>query len=308
MRHSSRTTVGIAEMPDDDAPFLIEIAIEAKSKTDQEKLDIALAKLAGEDPSFGVSTDRESGQTILKGLSELHLDAKVAELKRSGVGFRIGAPQVAFRETITRRVEHSFTHKRQTGGTGQFASVTMVVEPIRPGKGYEFESTIVGHALPARFFPGVKRGVESVLSSGIVAGFPVTGIKVRLIDAKYHDIDSSELAFEIAARSCFRETLQKAGAILIEPIVKVEVMTPELHVGPIMADLKLRRGQIQSQDTRVDAVVIHALVPLMNMFDYASALREESNGRASFAMQFDRYAPAHPPDDDPFGPAVGMRA
>jgi elongation factor G len=244
----------------------------------------------------------------LKGLGELHLDAKVETLKRKGVAFAVGAPQVSFRESITRRVEHGHTYKRQTGGKGQFASVTLVVEPAGVDKGVEFETTIVGSALPERFFPGIKTGLESVLSSGVVAGFPVVGVKVRLIEAKYHDLDSSELAFEIATRACFREAPQKAGADLLEPIMKVEVVTPELHAGAVIADLKLRRGRIESQDTPRDVVVIHALVPLMNMFGYVGALREKSNGRGTFAMQYDHYAPAHRPNDDPFSPAMGMRA
>jgi elongation factor G len=295
-------------MPGDRAPLLIEIANEPKSKADQEKFGVALAELAAEDPSFRVSTDPESGQTISKGLSELHLDAKIERLKREGVEANIGAPQVAFRECVKRRVEHSYTHKRVDRGKGHFASVTLVVEPIGRDKGFEFESTVVGTVLPERFFPGVKRGLESVLSSGVVAGFPVLDIKVRLIDAKYHDVDSSELAFEIAARACFREALQKAGTVLLEPIMRVEVLTPELYARAVIADLKLRRGHIQKQNVRSDAVVVRALVPLMNMFGYVGALREKSGDRATFAMQFDHYASTERPDDDPFSPAIGMRA
>ena len=298
-------------MPDDGAPFLVEIAIEPKSKADQEKLSAALAELAAEDPSFRVSTDRESGQTILKGVSESRLESKVERLKRIGIAANIGAPQVAFRECVTRRVEHSYTHKRQDRGKGQFASVTLAVEPIGLDKGYEFESTIVGSVLPERFFPGVKNGLESVLSSGIVAGFPVVGIKVRLIDAKFHDLDSSMLAFEIATRACFREALQRGKSVLLEPIMKVEVVTPVDCAGVVIRDLRLRRAQIAEQDTRSDAVAVRAIVPLMNMFGYASPLHQNSNGRATFTMQFDHYAPAPPnngPSDPPFRPAVGMRA
>ena len=299
-------------MPSDGAPFLIEVAIEPKSKADQEKLGAALAKLTADDPSFGFSTDDESGQTILKGLSELHLTAKVESLRRSGIEANIGAPQVAFRETATRHVEHTVTHKKQTGRSGQFASVTIIVEPTGAGKGYEFESTIVGTELPEKFFPGVKRGLESVLSSGVVAGFPVVDVKVRLTNARYHDVDSSELAFEIATRWCFREALQKAGAILLEPIMKVEVVTPVDYAGAVIRDLRLRRSQITEQDTRGAVVAIHATVPLMNMFDYAIQLHEKSGGLATFTMQFDHYAPAPPnytgPGDPPFRPAVGMRA
>jgi|SRR5579864_8367927 len=303
-------TLGIETMSSDapKPPFLIEIAIEPKSKADQEKLGGALARLAAEDPSFAASTDRESGQTLLRGTSEEHLEAKVDQLKREGIGANIGAPQVALRETITRRLEHSFTHKEQTGRTGQFASVALVIEPIELARGYEFESTIVGRVLPDKFFPGVKRGLESVLTSGVVAGFPVTGIKVRLTEAKYHDLDSSELAFEIAARACFREALQKAGPVLLEPIMMVEVTTLLDHIGVVLADLNLKRGLIQSQDIDGDPAVIRAFVPLMNMFGYASALREKTMGQAVFSMAFDHYAPLPPRDDPPFRPAIGMRA
>jgi elongation factor G len=272
---------------------VIEIAIEPKSKADQEKLGVALAKLAAEDPSFRVSTDQESGQTILKGMGELHLDIKVDILKRTyKVDANIGAPQVAFRERITQRVEHSYTHKKQTGGTGQFAAVTLVVEPNEPGKGYEFESKVVGGAVPKEYIPGVEKGVESVLSSGVVAGFPVVDVKVQLIDGKYHDVDSSALAFEIATRACFREALQRGKSVLLEPIMKVEVVTPEDYTGSVIGDLNSRRGQIQGQDMRGNANVINAMVPLMNMFGYVNNLRSMSQGRATFTMQFDHYAEA----------------
>ena len=290
-------------------PSLIEIAIEPKSKIDQEKLGVALTKLAAEDPSFRASTDRESGLTILGGASESHLDAKIEFLKRDGIDANIGAPQVAFRERITERVEHSYTHKKVTRGAGQFASVMLVVEPNESGKGYEFESRIIGGAVPKEYVPGVENGIESVLSSGVVAGFPVVDIKVQLTDGKYHDLDSSALAFEIATRACFREALQKAGPVLLEPIMKVEVVTPEQYVSPIFRSLKLKRGQIQGTDMRGEARVINAMVPLMNMFGYTNALREISNDRATFTMRFDHYAPApfSPDNDPPFRPAVGMR-
>jgi elongation factor G len=272
---------------------VIEIAIEPKTKADQEKLGIALAKLAAEDPSFRVSTDHESGQTILKGMGELHLDIKVDILKRTyKVEANIGAPQVAFRERITKKVENAYTHKKQTGGTGQFAAVTLVVEPNEPGKGYEFESKIVGGAVPKEYIPGVEKGIESVLTSGVVAGFPVVDVKVQLIDGKYHDVDSSALAFEIATRACFREALQKGKSVLLEPIMKVEVVTPEDYTGSVIGDLNSRRGQIQGQDMRGNANVINAMVPLMNMFGYVNNLRSMSQGRATFTMQFDHYAEA----------------
>jgi elongation factor G len=301
-------------MPNDThlQPLLVEIAIEPKSKADQEKLGVALAKLAAEDPSFRVSTDHESGQTILKGTSESHLEGKIDILRRTyNIDARVGAPQVAFLERVTQRVEQSYTHKKQTGGTGQFAAVTLVVEPNEPGNGYEFESKIVGGAVPKKYIPGVEKGLESVLSTGVVAGFPVVDVKVQLIDGKYHDVDSSALAFEIATRACFREALQRGKSVLLEPIMKVEVVTPRDCAGAVIRDLRLRRGQIKEQDTRSDAIAIHAMVPLMNMFGYASPLDEKSSGRATFTMQFDHYAPAPPNTTDwdpPFGPAIGMRA
>jgi elongation factor G len=272
---------------------VIEIAIEPKSKADQEKLGIALAKLAAEDPSFRVSTDHESGQTILKGMGELHLDIKVDILKRTyKVDANIGAPQVAFRERITRPAEVEYTHKKQSGGSGQFAVVKLQVAPNEPGKGFEFESKIVGGAVPKEYIPGVEKGVESVLGSGVVAGFPVVDVKVALVDGKYHDVDSSALAFEIAARSAFRDALQKGKSVLLEPIMKVEVVTPEDYTGSVIGDLNSRRGQIQGQDMRGNANVISAMVPLMNMFGYVNNLRSMSQGRATFTMQFDHYAEA----------------
>ncbi|HWV52909.1 elongation factor G [Pseudorhodoplanes sp.] len=272
---------------------VIEIAIEPKSKADQEKLGVALAKLAAEDPSFRVSTDTESGQTILKGMGELHLDIKVDILRRTyKVDANIGAPQVAFRERITKAAEVDYTHKKQTGGTGQFARVKFIVEPNEPGKGFEFESKIVGGAVPKEYIPGVEKGLESVLGSGVVAGFPVVDVKVQLIDGAYHEVDSSALAFEIAARAAFREALQKGKSVLLEPIMKVEVVTPEDYTGSVIGDLNSRRGQIQGQDMRGNANVINAMVPLMNMFGYVNTLRSMSQGRATFTMQFDHYAEA----------------
>jgi elongation factor G len=298
------------DSPDDRVPqWVIEIAIEPKSKADQEKLSVALAKLTAEDPSFRVSTDQESGQTILKGMGELHLDAKVDVLKRIyKVDANIGAPQVAFRERITRRCEVKYTYKKQTGGSGQFAEVSIVVEPNDPGAGYVFESKIVGGAVPKEFIPGVEKGLNSVLTSGVVAGFPVVDVKVHLVDGKYHDVDSSALAFEIASRAAFREALTKGRSVLLEPIMKVEVVTPEDGTGSVIGDLNLRRGRIQGQDMRGNANVITALVPLMNMFGYVNNLRSMTKGRATFTMQFDHYAEAAPPEDDPpFRPAIGMR-
>ncbi len=270
---------------------VIEIAIEPKSKADQEKLGVALAKLAAEDPSFRVSTDQESGQTILKGMGELHLDIKVDILKRTyKVDANIGAPQVAFREKITRPAEIDYTHKKQTGGSGQFARVKIVAEPTAPGVPFEFENEIVGGVVPKEYIPGVEKGLESVLGSGVLAGFPVVDLKVRLIDGAYHDVDSSALAFEIASRAAMREALQKGRPVLLEPIMKVEVVTPEDYTGSVIGDLNSRRGQIQGQDMRGNANVINAMVPLMNMFGYVNNLRSMSQGRATFTMQFDHYA------------------
>ena len=269
---------------------VIEIAIEPKSKADQEKLGVALAKLAAEDPSFRVSTDQESGQTILKGMGELHLDIKVDILRRTyKVDASIGAPQVAYREKLTKKVEINYVHKKQTGGTGQFAKVIIVFEPAEPGAGSSFESKVVGGSVPKEYIPGVEKGINSVMGSGVLAGFPVVDVKATLIDGAYHDVDSSALAFEIASRAAFREGLQKGGAVLLEPIMKVEVVTPEEHTGYVMGDLLSRRGQVQGQDMRANAVVINAMVPLANMFGYVNQLRSGTQGRANFSMSFDHY-------------------
>ncbi|MBX3520697.1 MAG: elongation factor G [Xanthobacteraceae bacterium] len=269
---------------------VIEIAIEPKSKADQEKLGVALAKLAAEDPSFRVSTDQESGQTILKGMGELHLDIKVDILKRTyKVDANIGAPQVAYREKISKPATIDYTHKKQSGGSGQFARVKLEIEPNEPGKGFEFENEIVGGAVPKEYIPGVEKGLESVLGAGVLAGFPVVDLKVRLVDGAYHDVDSSALAFEIASRAALREGLQKGGSVLLEPIMKVEVVTPEDYTGSVIGDLNSRRGQIQGQDMRGNANVINAMVPLANMFGYVNNLRSFSQGRATFTMQFDHY-------------------
>ncbi|KQT47810.1 elongation factor G [Methylobacterium sp. Leaf456] len=269
---------------------VIEIAVEPKSKADQEKLGIALAKLAAEDPSFRVSTDQESGQTILRGMGELHLDIKVDILRRTyKVDANIGQPQVAYREKLTRRQEIDYTHKKQTGGTGQFARVKFIVEPNEPGAGFAFESKIVGGSVPKEYIPGVEKGLNSVLGAGVLAGFPVVDVKVELIDGAYHDVDSSALAFEIASRAAFREALQKGGSVLLEPVMKVEVVSPEEYTGSVIGDLNSRRGQIQGQDMRGNANVINAMVPLANMFGYVNQLRSFSQGRANFTMQFDHY-------------------
>jgi len=269
---------------------VIEIAIEPKSKADQEKLGVALQKLAAEDPSFRVSTDQESGQTILKGMGELHLDIKVDILRRTyKVDAQIGAPQVAYRETVSKRVEIDYTHKKQTGGSGQFARVKFIVEPNEVGKGFEFESKIVGGVVPKEFIPGVEKGLNSAVTSGVIAGFPVVDVKAQLIDGAYHEVDSSAIAFEIASRAAMREALQKAGPKLLEPIMKVEVVSPEDYVGSVIGDLNSRRGQILGQDVRGIATIVNAMVPLANMFGYVNNLRSFSQGRATFTMTFDHY-------------------
>jgi len=270
---------------------VIEIAIEPKSKADQEKLGVALAKLVAEDPSFRVTTDQESGQTIIKGMGELHLDIKVDILKRTyKVDANIGAPQVAYREKITRQATVDYTHKKQTGGHGQYARIKVVAEPGVPGSGFVFENKVVGGTVPKEFISAVEKGLEGQLTSGVIAGFPVVDVKVTLIDGAAHDVDSSAMAFEIAARAAMREALQKGGSVLLEPIMKVEVVTPEDYTGSVIGDLNSRRGQIQGQDMRGNANVISAIVPLANMFSYVNNLRSMSQGRATFTMQFDHYA------------------
>ena len=256
---------------------VIEIAVEPKTKADQEKMSAGLARLAAEDPSFRVETDLESGQTIMKGMGELHLDILVDRLKREfKVEANIGAPQVAYRETVSR-------------GSGQFAEVKMIITPTEPGEGYSFESRVVGGSVPKEYIPGVEKGIKSVMDSGPLAGFPVIDFKVALIEGKYHDVDSSVLAFEIAARMGMREGMKKAGAKMLEPIMKVEVVTPEEYTGGIIGDLTSRRGQVQGQDTRGNAIAIDCFVPLANMFGYINTLRSMSSGRANFSMQFDHY-------------------
>lgn len=271
---------------------VIEIAIEPKTKADQEKMSQGLQRLAAEDPSFRIETDLESGQTVMKGMGELHLDILVDRLKREfKVDANIGAPQVAYRETISRESEIDYIHKKQSGGAGQFARVKLIITPTEPGEGYSFESRIVGMSVPREYIPGVEKGIKSVMDSGPLAGFPVIDFKVALVDGASHDVDSSVLAFEIAARYAMRDGLKKAGAKLLEPIMKVEVTTPEDYTGNIIGDLTSRRGQVQGQDTRGNAIIINSFVPLANMFGYINTLRSMSSGRAQFTMQFDHYEP-----------------
>ena len=269
---------------------VIEIAVEPKTKADQEKMGEALGRLAKEDPSFRVASDEESGQTIIKGMGELHLDIIVDRMKREfKVEANIGAPQVAYRETILGSTEVTYIHKKQSGGSGQFAKVTLSVEPLEPGKGREVENKIKGGAIPKEFIPGVEKGVLSVADSGILAGFPVIDYKVTILDGLHHDVDSSVLAFEIASRFCFREACQKATLKLLEPIMKVEVVTPEDFMGDVIGDLNSRRGQVASTEARGNATAISATVPLANMFGYINNLRSSTQGRAQYTMQFSHY-------------------
>jgi elongation factor G len=279
---------------------VIELAVEPKSKADQEKLGVALSKLAAEDPSFRVSTNHETGQTILKGMGELHLDIKVDILRRTyKVDANVGAPQVAYRETISKPYQEDYTHKKQSGGSGQFARVIIDFEPLEPGSGFVFENKTVGGSVPKEYIPGVQKGLESMLGSGVIAGFPVIDFKATLVDGAYHDVDSSALAFEIAARAAFREGLAKAGPKLLEPIMKVEVVTPEDYLGDVIGDLSSRRGNVQGMDQRGNARVVNALVPLGQMFGYVNTLRSMSQGRASYSMVFGHYAevPSHIADE-----------
>ena len=269
---------------------VIDIAVEPKTKADQEKMGMALARLAAEDPSFRVKTDEESGQTIISGMGELHLDIIVDRMRREfKVEANIGAPQVAYREAITRTVEHDYTHKKQSGGSGQFARIKFRIEPNEAGKGYEFASEVVGGNVPKEYVPGVQKGVASVMGSGPLIGFPIVDVKFVLTDGAYHDVDSSVLAFEIAGRAGFREAVQKAGPKILEPIMSVEVVTPEDYVGDVIGDLNSRRGQIRGTEGRGVVQVIDAMVPLANMFGYVNTLRSMSQGRAQYTMTFDHY-------------------
>jgi elongation factor G len=270
---------------------VIELAVEPKSKADQEKMSFALQRLAAEDPSFRVSSDAETGQTIIKGMGELHLEILVDRMKREfKVEANVGAPQVAYRETIGKQVEINYTHKKQSGGAGQFAKITLVFEPLEPGTGFLFESKIVGGAVPKEYIPGVEKGLESIKENGVLAGYPTIDFKATLIDGGYHDVDSSTLAFEIAAKAAFREAMPKAEPRILEPIMKVEVVTPEEYMGDAIGDLNSRRGQVQSMEMRGNAQVINAVVPLSEMFGYVNTLRSLSQGRAQYSMVFAHYA------------------
>jgi elongation factor G len=271
---------------------VIELAVEPKTKADQEKMSIGLNRLASEDPSLRLSSDEETGQTILKGMGELHLDIIVDRLKREfKVEANIGAPQVAYRETITKPFQVDYTHKKQSGGSGQFGRVVIDFAPNEPGVGFEFESKIVGGNIPREYIPGVEKGLKSAMQTGVVAGFPMVDFSATLVDGAYHDVDSSVMAFEIAARAAFREGIRQASPTLLEPMMKVEVVTPEDYMGDIIGDLNSRRGQVQGMDQRGVARVVDAVVPLAAMFGYVNTLRSMSQGRAQFTMLFDHYAP-----------------
>jgi elongation factor G len=270
---------------------VIEIAVEPKTKADQEKMGEALGRLAKEDPSFRVTSDEESGQTIIKGMGELHLDIIVDRMKREfKVEANVGAPQVAYRETLENASEVEYTHKKQSGGAGQFAKVKLLVEPQEPGAGRSVESKIKGGAIPKEFIPGVEKGIETVSDGGILAGFPMIDYKVTILDGLHHDVDSSVLAFELASRACFKEACTKGTLKLLEPVMRVEVVTPEDYMGDVIGDLNSRRGQISTQEQRGNATVITAMVPLANMFGYINNLRSMSQGRAQYSMFFDHYS------------------
>ncbi|HEX5318756.1 MAG TPA: elongation factor G [Stellaceae bacterium] len=269
---------------------VIEIAVEPKSKADQDKMGQALARLATEDPSFRVSVDDESGQTVIKGMGELHLEIIVDRMKREfKVDANIGAPQVAYRETISRSADVDYTHKKQTGGAGQFARIKLRFEPLPPGSGFVFENSVVGGVVPKEYVPGVEKGLRASTENGVLAGFPVIDLKVDLFDGAYHDVDSSVLAFDIAARAAFKEGVMKAAPKLLEPIMRVEVVTPDEYMGDVIGDLNSRRGQVTGMDQRGNARVIDAMVPLANMFGYVNTLRSMSQGRAQYTMHFDHY-------------------
>ena len=271
---------------------VIDISVEPKTKEAVEKMTLALQKLAAEDPSLQLKTDQETGQTILSGMGELHLDIIIDRLRREyGVDANIGAPQVAYRETITQSHTETYTHKKQSGGAGQFAEVKIIFEPTERNEGIIFENKIVGGAVPKEYIPAVDKGIRNQASTGVLAGFPTVDFKFTLVDGKYHDVDSSALAFEIAGKACFREGMKKAGPVILEPIMDVEITTPNDHVGDVVGDLNRRRGMIQSQETSGSTVMVRAFVPLKEMFGYISDLRSMTKGRASFTMQFHHYDP-----------------
>ncbi len=272
---------------------VISVAVEPKTKSDQEKMGIALSKLAQEDPSFRVHTDEESGQTIISGMGELHLEIIVDRMKREfKVEANVGAPQVAYRETIRKSVEQEGKFVRQSGGRGQYGHVWLRIEPQEAGVGYEFENAIVGGVVPREYIPAVDKGIQEQMQNGVLAGYPVVDIKVTLFDGSYHDVDSSEMAFKIAGSMGFKEGALKASPVLLEPIMKVEVVTPEEYMGDVMGDLNRRRGLVQGMEDTVSGKIIRAEVPLAEMFGYATSLRSATQGRATYSMEFEKYADA----------------
>ncbi len=271
---------------------VISIAVAPKDKSGSEKMGIALSKMVQEDPSFHVETDEESGETILKGMGELHLDIKIDILRRThGVNVDVGKPQVAYRETITQRIEDSYTHKKQTGGSGQFGKIDYIIEPGEPGSGFEFESIVTGGNVPREYWQAIQKGFKNSLNEGVLAGFPCLDLKVTLVDGAYHAVDSSAVAFEIAAKNAYRQSIPKAAPQLIEPIMKVDVFTPENHVGDVIGDLNRRRGMIKAQESGITGVHIKADAPLSEMFGYIGDLRTMTSGRGQFSMEFSHYLP-----------------
>ncbi len=271
---------------------VIDISVEPRTKEAVEKMTLGLQKLAGEDPSLRLKTDQETGQTILSGMGELHLEIIIDRLRREyGVDCEIGAPQVAYRETISKLHTETYTHKKQSGGSGQYAEVKIIFEPQERNAGVLFENKVVGGSVPREYIPAVEKGIKVQADTGVLAGFPTVDFKYSLVDGKYHDVDSSALAFEIAAKACFREGMKKAGPIILEPIMDVEITTPQDHVGDVVGDLNRRRGQIQNQESSSSTIIVRALVPLKEMFGYISHLRSMTKGRASFTMQFHHYDP-----------------
>jgi elongation factor G len=271
---------------------VISIAVAPKDKGSTEKMGIAIGKMVAEDPSFQVETDEDSGETILKGMGELHLDIKVDILKRTyGVELEVGKPQVAYRETITQEVEDSYTHKKQSGGSGQFGKIDYRIKPGEQNSGFTFKSTVVGGNVPKEFFPAIEKGFASMMQEGVLAGYPVLDVEVELFDGAFHAVDSSAVAFEIAARGAFRQSIPKAGAQLLEPVMKVDVFTPDDHVGDVIGDLNRRRGMIKDQEAGVTGVRIKADVPLSEMFGYIGHLRTMTSGRGQFSMEFSHYSP-----------------
>jgi elongation factor G len=292
-------------------PPLLSIAIEPKSRRDLERLAGALRKVTVGDPSLSAQIDVESGQILLKGLSERHLELAVDCLRDEfGIQVYVGRPQVEYRETITRAVEQDYTHKKQSGGAGQFARVKIRFEPLPAGSGFQFENAVGGDSVPPEYVPGVEKGVTAAKESGVIAGFPLIDFKASLIDGAYHDVDSNVISFDIASRACFREGIPKAGPKLLEPIMRVEVVTPEEYMGDIVGDLNSRRGQVYAMETRGNARVFNAVVPMANMFGYVDELRTLSEGQATYSMCFSHYdrVPPSTPDDAPFGGAMAMRA